>query len=242
MRTTTIFSALTLSLGVSLLGQPADVMAAGCKKDTDCKGDRICENGTCVTPGAPSQPAESGCSTDQDCRADQYCETGVCITRPSEPPAAGTQPPPAATQPPPAGTQPPPGYGAPPPGYGQPAYPYGTPHYGTYAGGEVAPVVEYERRSTGLMVAGIVMTALGGLATIGGVIGTAVTSAEAGECTAYGCESGDPHPAPVVVLIGGAVVLITGIIFLAVGGGKVPVEQNQAVYVEPAPDGLRLRF
>lgn len=31
--------------------------AAQCGKDTDCKGDRICESGQCVSPGAPSLTA-----------------------------------------------------------------------------------------------------------------------------------------------------------------------------------------
>src|SRR5262249_25707279 len=31
-------------------GTPAPVVSAGCTKDTDCKGDRICERGTCVAP------------------------------------------------------------------------------------------------------------------------------------------------------------------------------------------------
>jgi hypothetical protein len=30
------------------------VLAAGCTKDTDCKGERICEEGRCVYPPAPS--------------------------------------------------------------------------------------------------------------------------------------------------------------------------------------------
>ena len=33
------------------------VEAAGCGKDTDCKGDRICENARCTAPAAPAATA-----------------------------------------------------------------------------------------------------------------------------------------------------------------------------------------
>ncbi len=43
-------------LHLLLLVGPAH--AGGCSKDTDCKGDRICESGECVAPaGAASAPA-----------------------------------------------------------------------------------------------------------------------------------------------------------------------------------------
>lgn len=32
---------------------------AGCEKDTDCKGDRVCEQGACAEPTAASAPASS---------------------------------------------------------------------------------------------------------------------------------------------------------------------------------------
>jgi len=35
------------------------VAHAGCEKDTDCKGDRICEAGACVNPPAAESPADS---------------------------------------------------------------------------------------------------------------------------------------------------------------------------------------
>ena len=45
---------------------PAD---AGCTKDTDCKGDRVCDRGACVSP----TPKPRGCQTDAD------CDRGVCF-------------------------------------------------------------------------------------------------------------------------------------------------------------------
>jgi TolB protein len=35
---------------------PPGAPASGCTKDTDCKGDRICEKGNCVSPAAPAAP------------------------------------------------------------------------------------------------------------------------------------------------------------------------------------------
>lgn len=62
--------------------EPPASAAAGCAKDTDCKGDRICERGVCTAPAAASPPSAE-----------------------ARPPAAEEQAPsPAATRPaPPAG-------------------------------------------------------------------------------------------------------------------------------------------
>ena len=38
---------------------------AGCEKDTDCKGDRICENSACVSPPSTSPPAENSPQEEQ---------------------------------------------------------------------------------------------------------------------------------------------------------------------------------
>ena len=47
---------------------------AGCEKDTDCKGERICVEGACVYP----VESPTGCSKDTDCPGDFICESGVC--------------------------------------------------------------------------------------------------------------------------------------------------------------------
>lgn len=238
--------ALSLLLGLSMMVQAADVRAGGCQKDTDCKGDRVCQSGACVSPAAapapgptptaePTAPSTAGCQTDADCPSTHQCMSGACVSgEPAAPPAAAT-----ASAPPsqgaPGGAYPPPNYGAGTPGYGTgpPGYGAGTPGYGPVP---VEP--QTERRSTGLMVAGIILTGLGGLGTIGGAIGTAVTATEDRTTydyytNSYSDDSGDPHPAPVGVLIGGGVFLITGIIFLIVGAPKVPVENAEAAKVEP---------
>lgn len=247
---------LSFSLGLSVMVQAADVRAGGCGKDTDCKGDRVCQSGACVSAGAapaptaaptadPAAPSTAGCQTDADCPSTHQCMSGACVS--GEPAAAPAAPPAAATASAPpsqgaaGGAYPPPNYGTGTPGYGS-----GTPAYGP-----APPVQEYERRSTGLMVAGIVLTGLGGLGTIGGAIGTAVTATEDRTTydyytSSYSDDSGDPHPAAVGVLVGGGVFLITGIIFLIVGAPKVPVENAEAAKVEPllGPGfgGMRMSF
>jgi hypothetical protein len=49
-------SFLGLLAGVSVLGV-ASLSHAQCTKDTDCKGERVCEAGACVTPALPPAPA-----------------------------------------------------------------------------------------------------------------------------------------------------------------------------------------
>jgi len=58
-------------LTLAFLSWPSTVKA-GCEKDTDCKGDRICVEGTCVSPGA------QGCQKDTDCPGDEVCADGAC--------------------------------------------------------------------------------------------------------------------------------------------------------------------
>jgi hypothetical protein len=48
---------------LSRSGSPAggdDALFAGCAKDTDCKGDRICVDGKCMDPSAPTVDAATG--------------------------------------------------------------------------------------------------------------------------------------------------------------------------------------
>ncbi len=56
----------------------AGTTPAGCVKDTDCKGERVCEQGSCVSP-----PRELGCVKDVDCKGERICEGGRCV-RPVE--------------------------------------------------------------------------------------------------------------------------------------------------------------
>ena len=70
--------ALTLALALG------GVAHAGCEKDTDCKGDRICSAaGACVAP------TPTGCDKDTDCPGDQICSAGGSCAVPG---AAGSAP------------------------------------------------------------------------------------------------------------------------------------------------------
>ncbi len=78
-------------LGLALHGEAQ----AGCEKDTECKGDRICEEGRCVSPVQTSSGAEPGawsspegmppppkapslCTGDSDCKGHRVCQEGEC--------------------------------------------------------------------------------------------------------------------------------------------------------------------
>lgn len=50
---------------------------SGCAKDTDCKGDRVCERGACVSPAPRPPPAVHRCEHDADCDRG-VCMDGVC--------------------------------------------------------------------------------------------------------------------------------------------------------------------
>lgn len=66
--------------------QPPPATDAGCANDMQCKGNRICENGQCVSPpsaettGADAGAAGTGakCKTDVDCPGDDVCMNGAC--------------------------------------------------------------------------------------------------------------------------------------------------------------------
>jgi hypothetical protein len=75
-------------LAASIVSSLAARAAAQCTKDTDCKGDRVCERGHCVSPGG-TQPAATSAATP--------------TTTPSAapPPEAKPAPPPKQPAPPP---------------------------------------------------------------------------------------------------------------------------------------------
>jgi hypothetical protein len=131
------------------------------------------------------------------------------------------------------------GYG-PPPGYGPPGYgPY---NYGNLPPPPTAPV--FERNSVGMMVSGIVVTSLGGIA----LIAASVTLREADEegrtvCSEFECEV-DPDPdlqgAGIGLAIGGLVGLAVGIPLIIVGAKKVPVGPGYDEGEEEEDYGVRL--
>ncbi len=75
-----------------MLALVASLVLAGCSKDTDCKGDRICERSTCVSPRQTS--ADAG---EWALPASSRLKTS---TPPAPPLVEAPPPPPAAARPP----------------------------------------------------------------------------------------------------------------------------------------------
>ncbi len=69
--------------------------AAGCSKDTDCKGDRICDEGTCTSVAtAPVVVPAPTCAKDTDCLGNLVCTSGACasVTFAAQPTSSGAPP------------------------------------------------------------------------------------------------------------------------------------------------------
>src|SRR6185295_1738217 len=57
MRPAVPFLATLVTSISSCAGAPSrPAVPAGCAKDTDCKGERVCERGACVEPAPPPPP------------------------------------------------------------------------------------------------------------------------------------------------------------------------------------------
>jgi len=65
--------AIVCALAAMALAVPT--AASACDKDTDCKGDRICEQGKCVSPVPTGR-----CGKDTDCPGNEICEENRCIS------------------------------------------------------------------------------------------------------------------------------------------------------------------
>jgi hypothetical protein len=73
---------------------------AGCTKDDECKGARICEKGRCVDPPAARAAEVAACRVDSDCGGEDVCADRRCVgPRPAA--VAPLPPPPAPPAPPP---------------------------------------------------------------------------------------------------------------------------------------------
>jgi len=59
--------------------------AHACKSDTECKGDRVCEAGQCVSP----KTGPKSCRGDKECAGNDVCEQSVCVSPTSVPPSGG---------------------------------------------------------------------------------------------------------------------------------------------------------
>jgi hypothetical protein len=169
--------------------------------------------------------------------------------QPGAPAAPRAQPPPGYGQPPPGYGQPPPGYGQPPPGYGQPppGYPYYYPPPGYYGGQQwptPPPIVPKQRKSTGLMVTGILLTSVGAVGLVaGGVLYASADGRTDVYCDdgtgVYLCDRRDDEGRQVgggVLMVISGLVLVAGIPLWIYGGQKVPVVK-EGEPTQPGPGG-----
>ena len=216
------------------------VAHAQCTKDTDCKGDRVCEAGKCTSPALPDAPppppgSEAGSTT------------GEAVTLEEDPAAEGK----------------PAGEAAPAPAVAAaPAKPAPDAKAQSGPTAAVAPLAadepEVRRRSRGMMVGGIVMVSIGPLALLGAL--SARNSQESCDenlenrypdhrVPAYdqqALERCDSYTTPIYVFgIAGAVLIAAGVPMIIYGGKNVtatPGPRAQLLpWASPSSGGLRLR-
>jgi hypothetical protein len=215
-----------------LLMLTSQVAHAQCTKDTDCKGDRVCEAGVCTSPlpAAPPAPpdAKPGAAAAQDAPSSGQAlppPSGVAVLTPAEP-ALGDQ------------------RGAAAPGATAP----------------LPDEPRFERRSRTAMVAGIIMVSVGPLALLGAL--SAKNSQESCDdqlardypshrlpsSERYRKEECDSYTVPLYVLgIGGASLSLGGIPLIIYGAKKQP-RPPQAAQLRVLPwathdsGGLQLRL
>lgn len=72
---------------------PPPPTTGGCTTDMDCKGDRVCMSGGCVSPSPAPKPAPMGCVSDSECKGERRCVAGKCAGLESAPVAPQSAPP-----------------------------------------------------------------------------------------------------------------------------------------------------
>lgn len=196
---------------------------AQCQADAQCGAGKVCVAGHC-------QSATMTCGTDADCPGDDVCEAKRCAkpapnravpagtaAAPAAPAGAGAAP--AAT--PVSGDHPPPVYAAP--------------------SGKAE-----KRRSTGMMVGGIVVLGVGSVSLLAGVVTVAAAQNATYRCNYddytdschFETDEGAQAAGIVMMVVGGAAVAV-GLPLLLVGVSKVPVEEESAWYTPDVRVGLR---
>jgi hypothetical protein len=221
------------------------VAHAQCTKDTDCKGDRVCDAGKCTAPEAVAPPATPAPATGEPVPADP-------ATPGETPPAEGqptTEPPPApeaapVTPQPPLDAGPDPGAPVAPPAAVKPL-------------GADEPAVR--RRNRNMMVGGIVMVSVGPVALLGALsarnsqencdeqLESQYPSHMVPSYDAGALERCDNYTVPIYLFgIGGAVLIAAGIPMIIYGGKNVaaaPAKRAQVLpWATPTSGGLRLRL
>ena len=169
------------------------------------------------------------------------------------PPPADAPPPGTYYVPPPADAAPPAAYYPPPPaGYPSPGASYYLPSGGYYVP-LAPPPPAMERRSSGLMVTGIVLMSAGALAAAVGAVGltnTSTNTAGNDDCSNHGGCSTLSEGAGVGLVAGGLVGVAVGVPLTLIGAKKVPVDKTTALagtglpawVGEPAARGWRWQF
>jgi hypothetical protein len=237
-------AAILALLLVTAMASPA---RADCTKDTDCKGDRICDAGRCVAP------KPQACSKDTDCAGSEVCDHDQCtdLTSAAAPSVAAPVPPPLP---------PPPAPVAAPPQSALPALPAPT---GTvpvtiegirnrsatvdgmpctmpctmqlapgmhelsthrlnsfrFSVGTMPVILELKRAGSGVLIFGAVMTGIGGILA---AAGSAVTPT----CDDYGDCNDDAQTA---LYVAGGTSATLGLIMVIAGAanaGAIRVEEN----------------
>ena len=218
-----------LALGLLSLGTVS--ARAACTKDTECKGDRICDAGQCVSPPAPPSSATTPLPPPPPPPPANGAESAPPPSAPSVPPSPAPVAAPPASAPPPVSP-------LAPPGYIYPSVP--VQRYGTAAPLRARP----PRRSTGMFASGIVMTALAPVAALTALVaytekvscqtdhndyrptGASYSSAYGSDCTGYD----DTITGSLIV---GAVLLAAGIPMVVYGSQRVPESEAASVSVVP---------
>jgi len=212
-----------LMLGALLFAQSA---SAQCTRDTECKRDRVCENGRCVDPPASPpavQPVTGGCTSNADCKGGRVCNNGVCV-QPSAPAVAPVAPQPAA--PPPQPAAPPPQPAGPPPQYYVPPGPAPAAQPATANELELQDLQSRRRIGRSLLITGIVAFVVGGAAQAGWALE---------ECWTTGTNiSGYQEDCELTTL--GSSLVISGFVLLALGTTSIIIG---AVQLKKARSGLR---
>jgi hypothetical protein len=232
----------TLLSGVSVLLVSA-LANAQCTKDTDCKGDRVCDGGKCTSPLPPAPAAPPGSDAAAPPGSDAAAPPGPGATTDAAPADAQPAPAPAAA-PVDLQLQASPSEMAP--------------------AGATAPLERDEpqtkRRSRGAMIGGIVMVSVGPIALLGAL---AAKNAQE-QCDSnlerdypdqrlptserYRADECNNYSVPLYLFgIGGAVLTAAGIPLIIYGAKNVPNAPPRASlsvlpWAGPTSSGLRLRL
>jgi hypothetical protein len=216
--------------------------SAQCTKDTDCKGDRVCEAGKCTSPQLPpAPPAPPGESPGAEAAGTEPGQAAPAAT----PGEAAAEPAPSTAREPSVNLEVQPTSGAAPAGATTPL-------------GQDEP--QTRRRNRTAMVAGIVMVSVGPIALLGAL------AAKNGQekcddelqrdypdhrlppSERYRVDECDGYTVPLYVFgIGGALLSVGGIPLIIYGGKSLPKKAATATvrvlpWAGPESTGLKLRL